>query len=199
MYLTLLLLVIFLCCIGFTIQNGMWGNAILLIIVVTAALLAVNYFEPVANKLEVYAGKSYTYLFDFLAMWMVFAIAAGILRAFTEKLSTVKVKFRKPFDQIGGIFLGAWVGWVMVCFTLMSLHTAPLARNFLQGAFQPEPQSRMFFGLAPDRQWLGFMQKSSEGAFSAGRPFDPFGEYILKYAERRHRFEAEPEARVRAN
>ena len=198
MYLTLLLLAIFLCCIGFTIQNGLWGNAILLINVVTGALIAVNFFEPLADYLQSLE-KTYTYLFDFLAMWLVFAVATGILRAFTDKLSTVKVKFRKPFDQIGGIVLGAWVGWVMVCFTLMSLHTAPLARKFMQEAFQPEPESRMFFGLAPDRQWLGFSQKMSQGAFSRGETFDEFGEYILKYGERRARFENEPQARVQAN
>ena len=196
MYLNLLLLVIFFCCIGFTIQNGTWGNAVMLINVVTAALIAVNYFEPLADYLQGLQ-PSYTYLYDFLAFWAVFALAAGILRALTDKLSKVKVKFRKPFDQIGGIFFGAWIGWVMVCFTLMTLHTAPLARNFLQQAFQPEPTSKMFFGLAPDRQWLGFTQKSSNGAFSRGQPFDPYGEYILKYGERRARFELEPEARVR--
>jgi hypothetical protein len=196
MYLTLLLLVIFFCCIGFTVQNGIWGNGILLIIVVSAGLLAVNYFEPLANYLQSLE-PSYTYLFDFLAFWAVFALSAGLLRALTDKLSTVKVKFRKPFDQIGGLILGAWVGWVMVCITLMSLHTAPLARNFMQGAFQEKPDSRMFFGLAPDRTWLGFAQKSSEGAFSTGQVFDPLGEYILKYSERRARFETVPEARVR--
>lgn len=196
MYLTLLLLVIFFCCLGFTVQNGIWGNGILLIIVVSSGLLAVSYFEPLADYLQSME-PTYTYLFDFLAFWAVFAISAGVLRALTDKLSTVKVKFRKPFDQIGGMILGAWVGWAMICVTLMSLHSAPLARNFMQGAFQEKPNTRMFLGLAPDRLWLGFAQKSSEGAFSAGQPFDPFGEYILKYSERRARFETEPQARVR--
>ncbi len=196
MYLNLLLLVVFFCCFGFTVQNGTWGNGILLINVVTAGLIAVNFFEPLADYLQGMQA-SYTYLFDFLAIWAVFALTASILRTITDRLSTIKVKFRKPFDQIGSIFFGAWVGWVMVCLTLMSLHTAPLARNFMQGAFQPEPSSRMFFGLAPDRQWLGFSQKSSTGVFGHGLAFDPFGEFILKYAERRERFEKEPQARVR--
>jgi hypothetical protein len=195
MYLTLLLLAILFICIGFTIQNGMWGNGVLLVVVVISALIATNYFEPLANKLQSY-DNSYTYLFDFLAIWMLFALSAVILRVFTDKLSKIKVKFRKPFDQIGGIILGAWVGWVMVCFTLFSLHTAPLARNFLQGEFQEKPDTRMFFGLAPDRLWLGFAQKSSTGAFSRGQEFDPNGEHILKYAERRARFEKEQNARV---
>jgi uncharacterized membrane protein required for colicin V production len=196
MYLNILLIVIFFACVGFTIQNGMWGNAVMLIIVVMSGLIAVNYYEPLADKLQSF-DKSYTYFFDFLALWGVFALSAGVLRAIADQLSKVKVKFRKPFDQIGGVIFGAWIGWVMVCFTLMSLHTAPLARNFMQEAFQPEPDSRMFFGLAPDRLWLGFVQKSSLGALSRGSEFDPNGEFILKYAERRARFEKEPQARVR--
>jgi hypothetical protein len=195
MYLTLLLLAIFAICIGFTLPNGLWGNGVLLIVVVMSALIATNYFEWLAEKLQGY-DKSYTYLFDFLAIWLLFAVSAIIIRVFTDKLSKVKVKFRQPFDQIGGIILGAWVGWVMVCFTLFSFHTAPLARNFLQGEFQEKPDSKMLFGLAPDRQWLGFSQKSSTGAFSRGQTFDPNAEFILKYSERRARFEKEPQARV---
>jgi hypothetical protein len=196
MYLTLLLIVIVLCCIGFMLQNGLWGNAIMLVNTVIAALLAVNFFEPLANYLDG-LDPSFTYLTDFLGLWFVFAISVALLRAITDQLSKVRVKFRKPFDEIGAVFFAAWTGWVMVCFTLMTLHTAPLGRTFMQEAFQPEPKSRMFFGLAPDRQWLAFSQKSSQGVFSRGETFDEFGDYILKYSERRHRFEAEPQTRVR--
>ena len=196
MYLTLLLLAIIACCVGFTIQNGAWGNVLMLINVVMSALIAVNYFEPLANYLQS-LDKSFTFIVDFVALWTIFVISAVVLRALTDKLSTVKVKLKKPFDQIVGGVLGVWVGWVMVCFTLMTFHAAPLTRNFMDGAFQPEPKSKMFMGLAPDQQWLGFVQKSSEGAFSRGQTFDPFGEYILKYGERRARFELQPQARVR--
>ena len=196
MYLLLLMLVIIVCCVGFSLQNGTWGNVVMLINVVMSALIAVNYYEPLANYLES-LDKSFTFLVDFVALWAIFVLSVVILRALTDKLSTVKVKLRKPFDQIIGGVLGAWIGWVMVCFTLMTFHTAPLARNFLDGAFQPEPKSRMFLGLGPDQQWLGFAQKSSEGAFSRGQTFDPYGDYILKYGERRARFEDQPQSRVR--
>jgi hypothetical protein len=196
MYLTLILLAVFAICIGFTLPNGLWGNGVLLIIVVMSALFATNYFERLVFAIEKQNMKSYTYLLDFISLWGMFALCAIVLRAFTDKLSKVKVKFRQPFDQIGGIILGAWVGWVMVCFTLFSFHTAPLARNFLQGEFQEKPDSKMLFGLAPDRQWLGFAQKSSMGAFSRGQTFDPNAEFILKYSERRARFEKEPQPRV---
>jgi hypothetical protein len=79
---------------------------------------------------------------------------------------------------------------VLVCFTLMTLHMAPLGREFLFGSFQPE--KRMVLGLAPDRQLLGFMQNISMGAYARGagtdHVFDPNGEYMLKYASRRQEY-----------
>ncbi len=45
----------------------------------------------------------------------------------------------------------------------------------------------MILGLAPDRQWLAFVQKESMGAFcrSDERVFDPKAEFMPKYATRR--------------
>jgi hypothetical protein len=46
---------------------------------------------------------------------------------------------------------------------MMTLHTAPLSRNFLFNGFLPK--SHMILSLAPDRQWLGFMYQVSRGPF----------------------------------
>lgn len=206
--LPLLLFVIFVAIAATLYPEGMWGNALMLINVVTAALLATSYWEPVAKILED-TWPSFTYFWDFLALWGLFALCLGIMRALTDAVSRTKVRFIKIADQIGSGFFAAWVGWVLVCFTAFTLHTAPLGRNFLFGGF--DPQSRMFFGLAPDRLWLGFMQRMSRGTFSRTlRPgelqrgaygtdsnpaeqalavFDRRAEFIPKYATRRQNFE----------
>ena len=116
-----------------------------------------------------------------------------IFRLATDRVSKVKVRFLKIADQIGSSVFALWIGWVLVCFTMMTLHTAPLARNFLFGGFQPE--QRMFLGFAPDRQWLGFMQKESRGALCRSATpaeweretyvFDPHASFMLNYATRR--------------
>lgn len=188
-------------------QAGIWSNLLTLVNVITAGLLAVNYYEPLANWLQTQA-PSYTYLLDFLALWAVFALAMGVLRAATDAVSTVKVKFQKSVDLGVGIFLAAWIAWLVVGFAALTLHTAPLSRNFL--GFQPTPESRMFYGLAPDHTWLGFVQKESQGALArgvtlkypdgheeSGNKFDPQGEFILKYGERRASFEKLPDYRVK--
>ena len=91
-----------------------------------------------------------------------------------------------PVEKVGGPLMAVWVGWVMVCFATMTFHTAPLSRNFL--GFQEQPDTKMLFGLAPDRLWLAWMHRESRGSLSRmghPNPFDPRGEFILKYGNRR--------------
>jgi hypothetical protein len=190
--LPLLLTLILFACVAMMYTEGMWSNALRLINIVTAALLATNFFEPVARLLDGWAPKL-TYLSDFVALWGLFALAMVVLRTLTDQVSRVKVRFPERVDQIGGSVFALWVGWVFVCFMMMTLHTAPLARHFLFGGFQAE--QRMIAGLAPDRQWLGFMQRMSLGTFcrSASREewrkqehvFDPHAEFLPKYTARR--------------
>jgi hypothetical protein len=192
MWITVCLCIIFFACLATLYTEGLWGNAVLLINVITAGLLAMNFFEPVANWLEGLL-PSFTYACDFLALWGLFGALMLVFRLGADYLSRVKVRFLKIADQIGSIALACWIGWVMVCFTAMSLHTAPMAKNFLGGSFQPE--QRMFFGQAPDRQWLGFTQKMSKGAFARSASeadwksekyvFDPRSEFMPKYNTRR--------------
>jgi uncharacterized membrane protein required for colicin V production len=194
--LTFLLLLLIVTCVGTTYQEGIWSNALRLINVITAALLATNFFEPLAGWLQS-AMPSATYLCDFVSLWLLFVGIYLGLSELTNRVSRVKVRFFKMADEIGGGIFGFWIGYVMVCFALMSLHMAPLPRVFLFGGF--DPQSRMFFHLAPDHDWLGFMQKMSRGPFSSPASdaevkqekyvFDPQGEFMLKYASRRKAFE----------
>ncbi len=190
---TLLLIVVLFACVALIYNDGMWSNAIRLVNVITAALLATNFFEPLANFLD-QQQPSYTYFWDFLSLWGLFMIFSVIFRVLTGRLSQVKVKFLKLADRIGSGILSLWIGWVIVCFTLVSLHVAPLARNSIGGSFKPEQAmfSLGFIELAPDRQWLGFTQKMSIDTYSKTQPtiFDPNGEFLPKYATRRANLES---------
>jgi hypothetical protein len=127
-----------------------------------------------------------------LALWMIFGIAMIVLRVITDQASKVKVRFFQPVDKVGGILMACWVGWIVICFITMTLHTAPLGRSFLGGSFQPEADARMLFGLAPDRVWMGWVHRESKGALSrlnGVAPFDGRGDFILRYGDRRAEFE----------
>ena len=168
----LLCVIVLAACVGFLSRDGLWSNAIQLVNVVFAGLLAMNFYEPLANFMTTYGDKpgapgalhSYVSFFDFLALWICFVLFAVIFRAATDAVSRVRMRFLKIVDFYGGIVLSLCIGWVMVGITLVSLHAGPLAQYPLLGSFQP--QNSMFLGmLAPDREWLGFTKYQSWGPF----------------------------------
>ena|SRR5688572_17322234 len=194
--LNLCLIIIFLVCLLMSLASGLWGNLIMVFNVLLAALIATNYFEPLAGWLD---GQmpSYTFLVDFIAMWLIFSLSIVVLRAITDTLSRVKVRFKKPVELVGGLVCGGIVGWLMICFSLFSLHTAPLGVTFLGGGFNPG--ANMFFGMAPDRSWGRFAAGQSDaesGALATGQEFDLAG-YLKTYAERRAAFEQQPALRTK--
>ncbi len=153
-------------CVAFLFRDGLWSNAIRLVNVVFAGLLAMNFYEWLATFLTNYSESLHPYvvMFDFLALWICFIFFLVLFLFATDKLSQVRVRFLKVVDQAGGIVLSVCIGWIMVGFTLVSLHAAPLAQYPLLGSFQP--QNNMFFGmLAPDREWLGFTKYQSWGPY----------------------------------
>lgn len=193
MFTDVVLSLIFVACFVFLMNAGLWTNTLTLVNVLVAGLLAMNYFEPLAAWLDSQQ-PSLTYWCDFFAIWLIFAVAYSALRAVTDFASHVKVKFFLPVDRVGGIVMAAWVAWIMMGFATATLHTAPLARNFL-GSFQNDPDTKMLFGLGPDRYWLGWVRRESLGPlcrFGQLVPFDPRGDYILRYGMRRQEFDNSP-------
>ncbi len=192
MFADLLLLIIFIACFVMLMNSGLWSNTLTLVNVITAALVATNYFEPFANWLEAKQPAG-GYFFDFLALWLIFLFTVTILRSATDYLSGVRVRFFMPVEKAGGPLMAAWVSWIMVCFVAMTMHTAPLSRNFL--GFQAEPTTQAMFGAGPDRVWLGWMHRQSQGSLSRLKelvPFDRYGDFILRYGARREEIEASP-------
>ena len=204
MYINIALLVVFLAVLASLVREGLWSNAIKLFNVMTAAMLATNYFEPLADWLTA-KQPTYTYVWDIIAVWAIFCVSMGVMQTITDRISRVQVRFRKPVETAGGIFFACWVGWIMICFTTFTLHLAPLSRSFLGDSFQTAPDTEMFFGLAPDRKWLSFMHSMSDnGSLAKSHApgdttsvFDPDADFIFKYAASRDRFEQQKDIRTR--
>ncbi len=186
------MVLVFMIVVAWLWREGMWSNAITLFNVITAALLATSLWEPLADFLDgVVFGA--TYLADFVSLWLIFLVCFSIFRGITDKLSKVRVRFKMPVETAGGAIFSIWVGCVIVCFATMSLHMAPLARDGLGGAFSPKQGAKTVLMFAPDRAWLGFVTKLSKegGALVTTRPnpFDPKGEFVFKYGQRRANYE----------
>ncbi len=166
----------------------------MLVNVITAGLVATNFFEPVAALLTKQLPKG-TLFWDMIALWGLFAATLGVLRAITDRVSRIRVRFKPPIEMAGGYVLALAVAYVGMAFAATTFHTAPLSRNFLWRGFRPEDP--LLFGLKPDRQWLAFVQMVSQGSLARlmdeGNEekyvFDPKAEFMPKYASRRSKYE----------
>ena len=195
MIITIVLLAILAAVTGLLFCEGLWRSLLMFFNVLVAATIATAWFAPLANLLE---GPlpSYTYLLDFLSVWLLFCGVLSLARAATDWLSPEKIVFPQRVDQLGAACLGFLTAWVMVAFTAATLHLAPVPRDLVQ----PTPEARMCFGLAPDRKWLSWVRGSSRsGSFSLpDQAFDKDADLILRYADRRLKLEAAPGLRVSA-
>ena len=175
--------------------EGPWSGLIMLLNILLAASLATAWYPAAVSRAEPFL-KSYTYLLDFVALQGLFCLFLLFFREITDRLSRTRVRFRRPVELVAGPLVAVAAAWVMVCFTAASLHTAPVPRDFIQ----PTPETKMFFGFAPDRRWLAWVRGSSLlGPF--GRPqnvFDPKADFILRYADRRRALEGQEALRVPA-
>jgi hypothetical protein len=195
MMLSLVLLGLFVAVTFALWREGLWGSAIMLLNVLTAATFATAWYETVVAFLLKRGMSSYDYLLDFICIWGLFAIILLALREISDRVSRTKVRFRKPVEMFGCPIVAAATAWIVVCFTAATLHTAAVPRDLIQAT----PEARMFFGLSPDRRWLQWVRGSTlHGPF--GRPehaFDEKADFIVRYATRRKQLEAQPELRVR--
>jgi hypothetical protein len=194
--LTLVLFLILALATTLLVLGGFWRAMLAFFNVLVAACIATAWYETLAAFLDRHLA-SYTYLLDFLSMWLIFILVASLLRAGTDRMSPNKVEFPLLVERIGVGVASFLTAWVLMAFTAASLHTAPLSRN----AIQPTPGAKMFFGFAPDRAWLAWVRNSSlTGPFSRGEPniFDKEGDFILRYADRRLKLEQAEGLRVPA-
>ncbi len=147
-------------------SEGVWGAALTSLAVIFAGLLAMNFFEPVAELL----GGSGTSVWwrshcDIVALLGLFALFVFLLRLATDRISPRFITSGRLVYELGRWSAGLLAGYVTMAFLLTSLHTGPFPRDFW--GFQPERQNLLGV-VAPDRQWLGFTQWVSEHSLARG-------------------------------
>jgi len=175
--------------------QGLWSAAVTVVNLLLAMMIATTFFEPLSTMIEGFGAGSFTYLLDFVVLWLLFFFAFGILRAITDSLSQTQVGFDLPVEMAGRSLLAVFCGWLVVCFVAFSLQMAPLNSANPLGAWST-PQSASFAFVSPDRLWLGFMFSRSQGALAGGRVFDSQAEFPVKYHDRRVKY-ADPQMQLR--
>lgn len=179
MVFTILMLIILGATIAFSVRDGIWTNLIRFFNLLFAALIATNYFESLAQALENYA-SSFTYLVDFISIWLLFVVSFVVMRVLTDQLSHVRVWFPAIFDKYGGVALSVVLGFTMLSFSVFALHTAPLQPNYWG---MQTPATPVGAG------WGMFVKMESNGALGCDNSFGDTGDFYKRYHTRRQNLE----------
>lgn len=167
-------ILIFAMIIGISWWFGSWNIMINLINFYISALVASNYYEAAADQLESF-NNTFTYVADFVALWGIFFVSFLVLRSITDMLSRYKMQLPNWLEYILRGVLGFWLAAGFFCFSMFSLHLAPLPPNVFQANVQDST-----FGFGPDRMWLAFVQSRSRGALAESKNAMFVGEYDLQ-------------------
>ncbi len=208
---TLFLLLVFLGVGAAVWFGGGWNGLVTLINLVFATMIATNYYEPICTLLENNGVGSFTFLLDFVVLWLLFTFAYLLLRAFSDAISPTRVKFEFPVEMGVRTVAAIWCAWLMLCFVTFTLQTAPLNSATPLGAWTNVGDGA-FLGIAPDRLWVSFMQNRSMNAlsrkkFSSAPPhpeagersveaFDPQGNWLSYQRYRRERYQKASDMRI---
>ncbi len=169
MWIDLLCLVVVLVVTWSVASEGPMGAGLTCLCVILAGLLAMNFFEPLAEFFtnNVAASRGWAERWDPICLIGLFAFFVWLLRAATTYLTPEYVYVQSTVFELGRWTAGLLAGYVTMAFLLTAYHTAPLPEGVLGFA----PQRANFFDIAaPDRQWLGFVHYVTEKALSRSTP-----------------------------
>lgn len=162
MFFYIIATVIFFATLAMMVQQGVWSNLITLLAIVIGGITAFGVHQPLVVMIDERTDGSYTYLLDFLVIWLVFAAVVGLIKLIAGYLSKNRVNFPDQVDNFGGAALAAFTGYVMMSFAMSTFHAAPLGYDLLSSAYEygdsPEAaesaMSDKFAPMAPTIAWL---------------------------------------------
>jgi hypothetical protein len=167
--------------VGFTLgltyvltSEGLWGSALMFFNVLFGALIAFNFYEPLAALLD-RTGINWGFS-DTLCMLGLFCVSVLALRMTTETLAPAMVRFPMPIYHLGRLVFGVGGAVITMAVIILAFHAAPIHKKiFTVIRYDTKPP----FGAGFDHQFLGFFQHTTGTIFArygtGGR--DPFREY----------------------
>jgi hypothetical protein len=196
--------------LGFTYvmtSEGVWGTALMFFNVLFGALIAFNFYEPLAQIIADNAGFI-SHLADMISLMLLFSASVMVLRVATEYLAPAMIRFPMPLYHLGRLIFAFGTSVIVFSMILLGLHAAPVHQKiFYVVDYKQKPP----FGFGIDHLWLAFFQKTTGEIFPRfddtgvrdpfrefGRPygqsekqrlkvhvFDPRAEWLLNHQEAR--------------
>jgi len=155
-------------------SEGLWGAALMFFNVLFSAMIAFNFYEPVANLIDS-TGIPWGFS-DTLSMLGLFCLSVVLFRMTTETIAPAMVRFPTPIYHLGRFIFGAGGALVTIAIVILAFHTAPVHKKiFTTVKYDTRPP----FGAGLDHQWLGFFQYETGQVFATlgSGQRDPFGAY----------------------
>ncbi len=155
-------------------SEGLWGAALMFFNVLFGAMIALNFYEPLAKLLDS-TGIPWGFS-DTLCLLGLFCVAVVILRMTTETLAPAQVRFPTPIYQLGRLIFGLGGAAITIAVVILGFHCAPVHKKIFQSVnYNTSPP----FGLGLDHHLLGLFQRVTGDAFAkyGSGQRDPFGEY----------------------
>ncbi len=155
-------------------SEGLWGSAVMFFNVLFAAMIAFNFYEPLAALID-QTGINWGFS-DTLCMLGLFIISLLLLRMTTETIAPAMVRFPMPVYHVGRLIFGLGGACVTMAVILLGFHAAPVHKKIF---FTIDSRTKPPFGLGLDHLWLGYFQYETGAIFSrlgAGQR-DPYHTY----------------------
>jgi hypothetical protein len=175
------------------VREGLWSNTLTLVNVLISGLVAFGFYSPLTILLDEQLNGRFTYLLDFLCLWVLFVVAMIICRSVTGLLSNTRMRFKYPVDDVGGPLVGLFTAWVIAGFVLATLHTSPMPKDAFSGrlVYTADDVNSQSGFTAPDLAWLRFVQRVSSPDALGPSDGDGFSAaaWVKIYQDHRAKFE----------
>jgi hypothetical protein len=199
MFLAIYLIIVF-AATAMMVREGLWSNSIALVNIIISGLVAYGFYAPLTIWIDEYTNGTYTYVLDFIVIWILYVVSMVICRGLTGALSTTRMRFKHPIDPVGGPAVGLLAAWVLAGFVMATLHTAPMGKDSFGGALvKPADVETASVFTAPDAAWLRFVEKMTAPVALGGSSANQFKAkaWVGIYQNHRAQFEKAEGMRVR--
>src|SRR5271170_2180040 len=108
-------------------SEGLWGSALMFFNVLFGAMVAFNFYEPLARLLDS-TGIPWGFS-DTLCLLLLFSITVLILRMTTETIAPAQVRFPMPVYHAGRLVFGLGGAVVTLAIIILAFHCAPVYKK----------------------------------------------------------------------
>jgi hypothetical protein len=178
-------------------SEGLWGSALMFFNVLFGAMIAFNFYEPLAKLIDS-TGIGWGFS-DTLCMLGLFCISVALLKMTTETIAPAMVRFPTPVYHMGRLVFGLGGALVTMAIGVLAFHAAPVQKKIFSAVTY---NSKPPFGLGLDHQFLGFFQYQTGAVFTtmgagqrdphhqyghggAVKMFDPHARWLIDHQEAR--------------